>query len=153
MKTIRPKLKWLADETVNAIVSEARRVLTDIGIFVENETAETLLLEAGSVKSADGKRILFADELADKALSTAPSSIRLYDRDGEEAMVLESDRVHFNPGSAALHVHDPAQGRIRDGVVADLEAVEVSTHGGAVVSRRHVVEASGLEYLAYPDVV
>ncbi|MHC4600921.1 MAG: trimethylamine methyltransferase family protein [Planctomycetota bacterium] len=120
METIRPKVKWLADETVKTIVSEARRVLSEIGVFVENETAAALLLEAGCRRDGEGKRILFAGDLVDRALDTAPSCIRVYDRDGEEAMTLEGDRVHFNPGSAALHVADPELGAIRDGTVADL---------------------------------
>jgi trimethylamine--corrinoid protein Co-methyltransferase len=120
MGAIRPKLQWLTGETVEAIVAEARRVLLEIGIYVENKTAADLLMDSGCARSADHRRILFTNGLIDKALAGAPSCIRLYSRDGEEAMVLEGDNIHFNPGSAALHVYDAQQNRIRDGLSSDL---------------------------------
>jgi len=120
MNAVRPKIRWLTDDAVNSIVVEARRVLAEIGVFVENKTATGLLLDAGGKLSADKKRVLIPDTLVDRALSSAPSCIRLYDRDGAEAMTLEGDNIHFNPGSAALHVYDAEKKVIRDGVVDDL---------------------------------
>jgi len=120
MNAVRPKLRWLADEAINNIIAEARRVLAEIGVFVENRTAAELLLDCGCRRSADQKRIVIGDTLIDRALSTAPPCVRLYDRDGIEAMTLADDNVHFNPGSAALHVYDAERNVIRDGVTADL---------------------------------
>lgn len=120
MDAVRPKLQWLTEETVTRIIAEARRALAEIGVFVENTTATELLLASGCKHSADQKRILFAETLIDKTLATAPSSIRLYDRDGAEAMALEGDTIHFNPGSAALHVYDAEKNEIRDGLSSDL---------------------------------
>jgi trimethylamine--corrinoid protein Co-methyltransferase len=125
MNAVRPKIRWLTEDATNTIVVEAQRVLAEIGVFVENAAAAALLREAGCTVSTDGKRILIPEELVGRALSTAPSCVRLYDRDGVEAMTLEGDNIHFNPGSAALHVYDPEQKVIRDGRVEDL--VEFST--------------------------
>jgi len=151
MQAIRPKVQWLADETVKAIIGEARQVLAEIGIFVENKTATSLLLEAGSSLSSDDKRILFADELVDKALSMAPSCVRLFNRDGNESMALEGDRVHFNPGSSALHVHDP---------VVVHQAIDVHDSGpdgpeeGPIdheVRRHPVVDVGGVQQTVFTD--
>jgi len=120
MNAVRPKIRWLTDDAVTTIITEARRVLAEIGVFVENKTAVELLLASGCRQSDDQQRILVDDALVDKALYTAPACIRLYDRDSEEAMVLEDDNIHFNPGSAALHVYDAEKNTIRDGLSADL---------------------------------
>ncbi|MHC5038041.1 MAG: trimethylamine methyltransferase family protein [Planctomycetota bacterium] len=127
MNGIRPKVRWLSDETVEAILSEAKRVLAEIGVFVENETAAAMLLDAGCRKDPKGERILIDGALVEKALATAPSCVRLYDREGAEAMVLEGDNIHFNPGSAALHVYDAESHTIRDGGIADLVAFAALT--------------------------
>ena len=73
MNAVRPKIRWLTDDAVNSIVVEARRVLAEIGVFVENKTATELLLDAGGSHSADKKRVLIPDTLVDRALSSAPS--------------------------------------------------------------------------------
>ena len=120
MNAVRPKIRWLTDDAVEQIILEARRVLRKIGVFVETRAAITLLLDAGCRMSPDRKRVLFDDGVIDRALSTAPSAVRLFDRDGNESMVLAGDKIHFNPGSAALHVYDGEKNVIRDGVVDDL---------------------------------
>ena len=117
MNAVRPKIRWLTDDAVEQIILEARRVLRKIGVFVETRAAITLLLDAGCRMSPDRKRVLFDDGVIDRALSTAPSAVRLFDRDGNESMVLAGDKIHFNPGSAALHVYDGEKNVIRDGVV------------------------------------
>ncbi len=118
METVRPKIRWLTDETIVTIVDEAYRILQEIGVTVENQTAGELLLSAGATQ--EGERICFPEEIITRAIQSAPSSIRLYDRHGEVAMSLERDTIHFNPGSAALHVYDAESQAIRDGLVKDL---------------------------------
>jgi trimethylamine--corrinoid protein Co-methyltransferase len=53
------------------------------------------------------------ERLVRQALATAPSRVVLYDVCGEAACDLGEDRVHFNPGSAAIHILDPETGRRR----------------------------------------
>ncbi len=118
METVRPKIRWLTDETIVVIVEEAYRILAEIGVTVENKAAVELLMSAGATQ--ENERIRFPEEIITKAIQTTPSSIRLYDRDGEVAMSLEQDTIHFNPGSAALHVYDAELRAIRDGQVKDL---------------------------------
>ncbi len=127
MDTVRPKVRWLSDEMVESILVEARKVLAEIGVFIENKTAVEMLLDSSCRKSSDGRRILISDELVDRAIASAPSAIRLYDRDGAEAMVLASDNIHFNPGSAALNIHDPEQNAIREAVTADVVSFSTLT--------------------------
>jgi trimethylamine--corrinoid protein Co-methyltransferase len=76
------------------------------------------LLEAGL--PVDGKgRVLFADDVVERALAAAPASFWLYDRDGKPHAHLGADRVHFTPGSSGLRVQDYRTGVTRDALTAD----------------------------------
>ncbi|MCP4569618.1 MAG: hypothetical protein GY841_18730, partial [FCB group bacterium] len=52
-------------------------------------------------------------------LKTSPSSIKLYDVLGNEAVDLSGDKVNFTPGSAALNLLDNNSGRIRKPSTSD----------------------------------
>jgi trimethylamine--corrinoid protein Co-methyltransferase len=63
----------------------------------------------------------FSGDMIDKALSQAPRSISLFDIPGENQFDIGGDNVHFDPGSAALYIHDPEEQRIRKPVTRDLQ--------------------------------
>jgi trimethylamine--corrinoid protein Co-methyltransferase len=120
--SVIPRVAWFDEKTRGKIVSEAVDILERIGVFVENDEAVELLAGAGArVDAADG-RVFVPPSLVEKALETAPSRILLYNRRGEPVMDLSGDRVHFNPGSAALRIYDHGAGRARTPVTADLVA-------------------------------
>ncbi len=48
--------------------------------------------------------------MARGALATVPPRIGVFDREGAPAMDLGGDRVHFDPGSAAIHLFDARDG-------------------------------------------
>ncbi len=108
---LRPSIRFLSDDTVRDVVAEAKRILDEIGVFVEHAKAVDLLAGAGA--RVDGGRVFIQTELVDRALKTTPSEITIYDRGGEDPVVLGGDRVHFDPGSAAIKVYDYASGEVR----------------------------------------
>ena len=114
---IRPSLRLLAPADVELIVDEACRVLDSAGVLVENEQAQQLLVEAGATVH-DG-RYRMGETIVREAVASAPSQIEVYDRAGELAMDLGDDRVHFDPGSAAIHVFDLEDNRRREVSTAD----------------------------------
>jgi trimethylamine--corrinoid protein Co-methyltransferase len=114
---MRPKFALLSDQQVTRIVKDALATLAQVGMFVENDDALTLAKEAGL--RTDGERVFFTEEAVHKALDTAPAVIELYDRNGANPLHLGGDSVHFDPGSAALHILDPETGRRREPVVSD----------------------------------
>ncbi len=114
-------LELLAVSEVERIVEEANRVLASIGILVDSEDAKRLLLEAGA--SLSGDRLTIPEEMVRSALATVPAHILLYDRDGVPAMDLGGTAVHFDPGSAAVHLLDPATHRRRTATRADVIAL------------------------------
>jgi trimethylamine--corrinoid protein Co-methyltransferase len=125
-KSKRPKLEILEREKIETIVEEAIQVLEKVGVFVENEKALKLLdgaktridkkeKSAGSI----GKVYIKAD-LVEKCLKTAPSQIEVFDREGELALDLQGDNIHFDPGSAALRIYDLDLNESRPPVTKDL---------------------------------
>ena len=115
---LRPHLRLLADDEPERIVGEACRVLETVGVLVENEDARQLLLAAGASDKAG--RLLIPERTVRAAVASAPSRIAVYDRHGELAMDLGGDRVHFDPGSAAIHLFDLGARRRRDIATADV---------------------------------
>jgi trimethylamine--corrinoid protein Co-methyltransferase len=102
------------------IVEEAVSILEKIGVFVENQTAIALLDGAGARIDPRKNRAYLQPACIQKALQTAPSRMRLYDRFGKIAMDLGEDRIHFNPGSTALRIFDAQAGDVRIPVTRDL---------------------------------
>lgn len=122
-ETMRPKLKLLSDEVVDKIVDEAVDVLGTRGVEINNEEAvERLAAHGGKVGAGERPRVAIPSDMVSKALETAPSSIKIYDLDGEPALDLSGDNVYFDPGSAAIKFLDMSQGVVRKPATSDYVA-------------------------------
>lgn len=113
-----PRVEWFTGHDRKKIVDEAKAILEEIGVFVENDEAVSLLDGAGA--KVDGGRVKIPASVVEKALDTAPERILVYDRLGGVAMDLGGDRIHFNPGSAALRIFDYSTGDARTPLTADV---------------------------------
>jgi trimethylamine--corrinoid protein Co-methyltransferase len=109
---MRPSLNILSDELIGQIVDEAKRVLAEVGMEIRGPEMRRRLLDHGLPLDAKGERVLFPRDVVEAAISSAPRSFVLYDRDGAPHADLGGDRVHFVPGSSGLKVLDH-----RDGVL------------------------------------
>ena len=118
LETKRPKLDLLSRPFLDRIVSEAVDVLDKTGVLVENDEAMRLLADAGC--SCRGRIVSFKPSLVEASLRTVPRAINVYDRGGALTMALEGDAVHFDPGSGALKILDPATLEERKPVTVDL---------------------------------
>jgi trimethylamine---corrinoid protein Co-methyltransferase len=78
------------------------------------------LTDAGADVDPKKKTVRIPQHLAKESLVKAPSTIRLYSRDGKHDLLLEGNRVHYDPGSAALLLLDSKTGEIRRPVCEDL---------------------------------
>jgi trimethylamine--corrinoid protein Co-methyltransferase len=108
-----PHFAILPTERMEQIVAEAFETLERIGVLVENHNAIELLAGAGAKVADDRKRVFVSRDLAEQCIASVPSSFALYDRDGAEVGLVGGDNVIFNPGSAAISIHDFAGKRIR----------------------------------------
>ncbi len=124
----QPYVSMIDDQQVEKILAEAYKILEEVGVLVENEEALNLLESAGAKVDSDKQKAFFPKSLVESCLSTAPFSITLFDQIGEPAVHMEENRIHFDPGSAALTMLDWKTQRHRDAVTADLINFSRLTH-------------------------
>ncbi|UCE61182.1 MAG: trimethylamine methyltransferase family protein [Phycisphaerales bacterium] len=105
---MRPVVKFLSDELIEKIVSEARSILATLGIEIHNNGIVSMLADHGARVDTGSGRVFITDEIVDKALKAAPRSFKLFDLFGRETHDLSGYNVHFTPGSAAINVLDYA---------------------------------------------
>ncbi|MFW9867726.1 MAG: trimethylamine methyltransferase family protein [Candidatus Thorarchaeota archaeon] len=143
MPVIRPKISVLDEEHKKLILNEAKLILETQGVFIENQQAIDMFEQNGL--NHEGMRYYIPSDLVDTCLNSVPSKITLYDREGEECIILEEDRVHFDPGSAAIFILDENTGEIREGQSKDF------IRFSKVVDRLKYIEAQSTA-LIYQDV-
>jgi trimethylamine--corrinoid protein Co-methyltransferase len=132
---MRPGLNVLSADLVARILDEVYRILAGTGMEIRGESLRQRLLEHGLPASPDGSRILFPQDVVNRAIGTAPSSFTLFDRDGKPHAELGGDKVNFVPGSSGLKVLDHRTGQTR--LADSSDYVE------------YVRLADGLEHIAY----
>jgi len=120
MTNIRPQVTWFSRQTRGNIVEEAISVLEKIGVIVDNEAALAALAAAGARVDQPQRRVRIPAECVQRTLRTAPRRVRVYDLQGKVAMDLGENRLHFNPGSAALRIFDAQTGDARTPLTQDL---------------------------------
>jgi trimethylamine--corrinoid protein Co-methyltransferase len=116
---MRPVLRFLTDDLADRIIDEARDLLCELGMKIHNTSALKLLRDHGAQVDLAAQHVRFTTDLIDKALDTAPAEFALYNAPGEQTHDLGGDRVHFTPGSSAIHYLDPDTGRMRRPTTAD----------------------------------
>jgi len=132
---MRPGLNVLNEDLIARVLDEAGRILAETGMEIRGEAMKSRLLEHGLKTDASGRRILFPNDVVEKAIATAPRSFSLYDRDGKAHAELGGDTVNFVPGSSGLKVLDHRSGETR--LANSSDYVE------------YVRLADGLEHIAY----
>jgi len=117
MTILKPKIQLLDKEHRLKIFNEAKDILENQGIFMENEEA-IKIFKAQGIQTKDSRYFIPSD-LVDNCLKTVPQEIKLYDREGKKYLSLSSDNVHFDPGSAAIFILDENDGEIREAISSD----------------------------------
>ena len=116
---LRPQLKFLSSELLERIVAEARELLCRLGTKVQNPRVLNMLAEHGAKVDFEKSQVLYTDSLLDLSLKSVPSQFKLYDVLGNETHDFSGSKVHFTPGSAALHILDHQTQQIRKPDTAD----------------------------------
>ncbi len=123
---MRPSFKVLSDEELSQVHEASVRILERTGVRIEHEGAQKLLLKAGAQKGDKKAIIKIPGTLIEECLDKVPSSIRLRGRSGKEVL-LDGDKSHFNPGSAAMFIRDYETYDIRPSTVEDLKRFVILT--------------------------
>jgi trimethylamine--corrinoid protein Co-methyltransferase len=104
---IQPKISLLSQEQMRLVHDYSLKILSTVGVRVDSERARHIFAQAGVGASDDGERVCIPPELVRWALETAPTSIQIYDRQGDPAFNLGNDRTRFGIGVTALYYQDP----------------------------------------------
>jgi len=116
---MRPSVKFLNDNLIKQIISEARVILNKIGVEIHNDEVLAMLADHGAAVDNTKKHVLFKDELIDRALDSSKNAFKLYNIYGDETHHFTQDNVYFTPGSAALNILDYDTGQMRKPVTDD----------------------------------
>lgn len=116
---LRPTVHFLSDELIDQIIGEARILLRELGVQIQNESVLSLLADNGARVDRSKSRVFFNDELLDRSLKSAPKSFSLYDSLGNETARLGGWNVYFTPGSTAINILDGDTNEVRRPVTAD----------------------------------
>jgi len=94
-------------------------ILARTGARLYDQEAIDLLKKAGASVS-EGNRVRIPAGLVEKALSTVPKRVTLYNRHGQSALFLEEGCCHYGPGSDCLNIIDHRTGERRKPVLQDI---------------------------------
>jgi trimethylamine--corrinoid protein Co-methyltransferase len=109
----RPTLQTLGDELIDRILVDAKRLMAEVGLDICGAQLRQRLLDHGLKTDRSDKRILFPQDVVDKAISDTPESFTLFTRDGDAYTEIGGNNVHFVPGSSALKILDHRSGETR----------------------------------------
>jgi trimethylamine--corrinoid protein Co-methyltransferase len=129
---IQPRINVLSEEQMQLVHERSLKILATVGVRVDSERARRILAQAGIKASDDGERVLIPQELTGWALEAAPSSVQVFDRQGNPAFLL---------GSAASDVSDErfGEGQTRFGIgVTALYYQDAETDGVVPFARQHM---------------
>lgn len=131
---MRPTLNILSDDLIEQILTEAKRILAEVGMEVRGRELRQHLLNHGL--PANEERIFFPADVVEWAIQQAPRSFKLYTRDGRPHTELGGHNVHFVPGSSGLRMLDHRTQDVRLANSHDFT--------------EYIRLCDGLEHIAYP---
>lgn len=117
--TLQPSIRVLSDGQIQAIHHATLEILEKTGVDMQDPQGRELLLEAGAWES-DG-RIKIPERVLVDALSTTPSRLPMYNRQGMLTMPLELGKVFFGSGSDTTFTLDVETGERRKTTAKDTE--------------------------------
>jgi trimethylamine--corrinoid protein Co-methyltransferase len=109
----------ISEEQARKIHWASLDILERLGIRLHHQGAIDLL-QKGGADVDDGNLVRIPSGMVEKALSTVPKRVVLYDRHGKPAMPLEGSRCFYGPGSDCLNIIDHRTGGRRKPVLQDV---------------------------------
>ena len=95
---MRPTISFLSGEDKEKIHRAAFQILSELGMKILQDEALTLLKEAGC-SVAEDRMVKIPGDLVQQCVASAPSTIPMYDREGNQVMDLGGHNSYFGTGS------------------------------------------------------
>jgi trimethylamine---corrinoid protein Co-methyltransferase len=111
--------KVLSDSQIKAIHEASLQVLERTGVFIQSEAVQELLADAGC--TIKGNTVHIPSHLVEWAIDVAPSQFLLYDRNGQNPLLVGGHNTYFGLGPTLLNMLDPETGERRRFTKADAE--------------------------------
>lgn len=111
MNLAKPALSILDQQQKERIHAAVADVLSRTGVVVKEPKAVEILYEAGAI--VEGERVKIPSQVLDRALAQAPNIVSIYDREGNPAMELGTERVYFGAHADTPEILDFATGDLR----------------------------------------
>jgi trimethylamine--corrinoid protein Co-methyltransferase len=109
----------ISPEQCQKLHNASLEILARTGVRLYHQEAVDLLKKAGAFVS-EGNRVRIPGGLVEKAFSTVPKRVTLYNRHGQPVLFLEGHRCYYGPGSDCLHIVDHRTGERRKPVLRDI---------------------------------
>ncbi len=116
-------LKILSKDEIQLIHENTLELLQTLGVRVESEEAQNLLVKNGatSIKRDNKIYILFPEDLVKEQLKKVPNEFTLYGPDGSYSIKVNLNAQIFSTFGAAMKIHDSSKRKkIRNSTLKDL---------------------------------
>ena len=124
---MKPSFSYLGPGQQQRLHAASLEILEKVGACLQDPQAVELLRKAGA-NIADGGRVHIPPKRVEWALSVAPKSILLYDREGRPALSLDRGNVSWL-GSDCLYILDHRSGERRLATLRDVEEAALLADG------------------------
>ena len=119
-RAFRPEgYRVLNQNQIATLHAASLEIMDRTGMRFFDEEALDLFSKAGC-RIVDGNIVRIPSNLVERAQSTAPENITVFNRNQEVAMQLGSDRTHYGVGSDCMSTYDLATGNHRKAVLQDV---------------------------------
>ena len=105
--TVQPRITVLTPEQVEQVHNYSLQILSSVGVRVDSEQAREIFARAVGPSWVEDDRVRIPRDLVEWALKVAPSTVEIYDRQGQLAFRLGDDRTRFGIGVTTLYYQDP----------------------------------------------
>ncbi|MFX0061712.1 MAG: trimethylamine methyltransferase family protein [Candidatus Hermodarchaeota archaeon] len=116
---VKPQFNLLSKKDIQYIHTNALKILKEIGVRVDHDEGEKLLLEHDCQKLENGAISLPVD-LVETCLKSIPSEIQIFNQKGKDAMLLGGRNNYFGTGTDLLKTYDLRTGEYRLTVLQDV---------------------------------
>ena len=119
-KQRRTTLNLLNEVNVKTIHSAVKEILWQVGAIFEDPVSVKMLVNQYGCKLNDDGFTQIPPDLVDQALSTVPTSIVLYDQNGNVSVDTSNNITNYGPGHNCVRVLDDRTGSLRPCVLDDI---------------------------------
>lgn len=115
----KPQYRLLTESQIKELHGSTLELLEKTGVRVHHEGALKMLQAEGCTVVEDNI-VRIPGRLVDESIKKAPSKVEVFSRNGDLAMDLSDDNVHFGMGTDLLSFYDIETGELRPSVLQDV---------------------------------